>query len=83
MQDDRGGRSENEDRMNEKTVRVLYDPARRGRGPLLTVTLPCTPPETPYRPDLPTDIRLYLRVVGDARVHIGDARPTRIACYDM
>lgn len=68
--------------MREKTVRVLYGAARRGRGPLLTVTLPCTP-RTPYRPDLPTDIRLYLCVVGDARVHIDDARPTRIACYDM
>jgi len=43
--------------------------------------LPCTPETPPHQPDLPTDIRLYLRVVGDARVH--DARPTRIACYGM
>lgn len=43
-QDDRGDEeSEDGDTMREKTVRVLYDPARQGRGPLLTVTLPCTP----------------------------------------
>lgn len=84
MQDDRGGdrESEHEDTMKEKMVCVLYDPARtRKRSPSyrdITVY-----PKIPYRPDLPTDIRLYLCVVGDARVHIDHALPTRIACYDM
>lgn len=70
---------------------VSYDdPARRG-GPLLT-NLTTVYPETHYRPDLPTDIRLYLCVVGGARVHVvyafvvtvdGAPWPTRVACYGM
>lgn len=46
---------------------VSYDPARC-EGPLLTNLT--VYPKTHYRPDLPTDIRLYLCVVGDARVHV-------------
>lgn len=63
-----------------KMVCVSYDPAR-GEGTLLTDLT--VYPQTPHRPDLPTDIRLYL-CVGDAHdVHVGVARPIRIACYGM
>jgi len=55
-------------------VCVSYNPARERQGPLLTDLT--VYPETPYRPDLPTDIRLYLCVVGDSRVHV-DVRRRR------